>query len=130
MVSVRLPNEWVEKADGFLGDARRHVEDGLYWLSCFEAQQAAELYLKALILSKAGTYPFTHDLAELLTALRILGFNPPTELYVYADALTGEYTMARYPGTKPRAYNRDAASRCVEYAERIARWVREAAKDP
>ena len=35
-------------------DAERHVNDGLYWLSCFESQQATELYLKGLIIAKAG----------------------------------------------------------------------------
>ncbi len=66
---MNLPSEWVEKGDAFLRDAENHIRDGLYWLSCFEAQQAAELYLKGFLLAKAGTYPFTHDLAELLRLL-------------------------------------------------------------
>jgi len=72
---VELPREWVEKADAFLLDAEHHAEHGPYWLACFEAQQAAELYLKALLVSIAGTYPFTHDLAELLEAIGELATN-------------------------------------------------------
>jgi HEPN domain-containing protein len=124
-----IPSEWVEKADAFFMDAERHVNDGLYWLSCFESQQAAELYLKGLIVAKAGTHPFTHDLAELLRVIKSLGFDFPIELYVYADALSGEYTLSRYPGRKPRVYNDETARRCVEYARRIIEWVRSVAKD-
>ena len=46
---MNLPNEWVEKGDVFLKDAEGHIQDGLYWLSCFKAQQAAELYLRVFI---------------------------------------------------------------------------------
>jgi len=102
--------------------------NGLYWLSCFESQQAAELYLKGLIVAKAGTYPFTHDLAELLRVIKSLGFDFPIELYVYADALSGEYILSRYPGRKPRVYNDETARRW--YARRIIEWVRSVAKDP
>ena len=125
---MELPREWVEKGDAFLRDAERHVEDGVYWLSCFEAQQAAELYLKALIVAIAGTHPFTHDLAELLSAIESLGIAVPGDLYVYADALTGEYTLARYPARKPRTYNKGSAERCVSYARRIVEWVKSVAQ--
>ena len=127
---MNLPSEWVEKGDAFLRDAENHIKDGLYWLSCFEAQQAAELYLKGYLLARTGTYPFTHDLAELLRVIKSLGVDVPVELYVYADALSGEYTLSRYPGRKPRVYNGDTASRCVEYARRIVGFIRSISKDP
>lgn len=96
-----LPSEWVEKAKVLFSDARRHLEEGRYRLTCFETQQVAELYLKALLVMLTGTYPFTHDLVELIEALRDLGLRPPEELYTYADALTPHYAMARYPGGSP-----------------------------
>jgi len=40
--SVKLPAGWVEKAEVFELDARRHFEEGVYWLACFSAHQAAE----------------------------------------------------------------------------------------
>ncbi|AEM38646.1 HEPN domain protein [Pyrolobus fumarii 1A] len=123
MPRYKLPEEWVEKARVFVEDAERHIEAGHYWLACFEAQQAAELYLKALITAVAGVHPFTHDLVELLEALRDLGFNVPEELYVYADALTPHYTLARYPGRKPVTYNKGLAKRCVRYARILIEWV-------
>ncbi len=124
---MSLPNEWITKARVFLSDAKRHLEEGHYWLTCFEAQQATELYLKALLVSLTGLHPFTHDLVELLDALKNIGFNIPSTLYIYADALTPHYTMARYPGRTPIRYNKGLAERCLEYAERIIKWVEEQA---
>ena len=48
---MKLPTEWVDKAEFLLRDAEAHISEGVYWMSCFEAQQAAELYLKALNLA-------------------------------------------------------------------------------
>jgi len=126
---LRLPPEWVERAEFLLRDAEGHLEEGVYWIVCFEAQQAAELYLKALILALTGLHPYTHDLVELLESLRDLGLEPPEELYAYADALTPHYTMSRYPGRKPVVYNRGLAERCLRYAREIARWVEEKAAE-
>ncbi len=122
-----LPKEWVEKADVLLSDARRHLTEGHYWLTCFMAQQAAELYLKALIASLTGLHPFTHDLVELLESLKELDVSVPEDLYTYADALTPHYTMARYPGRKPVKYERGLAERCLRYAETVIEWVKEQA---
>ncbi|MFP3237799.1 MAG: HEPN domain-containing protein [Caldivirga sp.] len=127
---MNLPSEWVEKGDAFLKDSENHIKDGLYWLSCFEAQQAAELYLKAFLMAKVGTYPFTHDLAELLRIIKSLGIEVPTELYVYADALSGEYSLSRYPGRKPKVYNEDTSVRCVDYARRLIGFIKSISKDP
>jgi len=121
---LKLPTEWVDKAEFLLRDAEAHISDGVYWMSCFEAQQAAELYLKALNLALTGLHPYTHDLVELLESLRELGLNPPESLYVYADALTPHYTMSRYPGRKPLTYDKGLAERCVKYAKRIVEWVK------
>lgn len=118
-----LPGEWVEEAEVFIKEAERHLELGIYWLACFEAQQAAELYLKALILKLTATHPYTHDIAELFDVLKSLGVSVPEELVVYGDALTPHYTLARYPGRKPLEYNKDRAERCVNQAKSIISWV-------
>ncbi|MCD6368696.1 MAG: HEPN domain-containing protein [Thermoproteales archaeon] len=44
----------------------------MYWLACFEAQQAAELYLKAIHVALTGLHPFTYDLVELSESLKAL----------------------------------------------------------
>lgn len=88
-------------------------------MACFEAQQAAELYLGALSLALTGLHLYTHDLVELLKSLRELGLNPPDILYVYTDALTPHYTISMYPGRKPLTYDRGLAEKCLSYARRI-----------
>ena len=124
---MKIPAEWVEKANFLLRDAERHLEEGVYWIVCFEAQQAAELYLKGLHLALTGLHPYTHDLVELLDSLKDLELVPPEDLYLYADALTPHYTMSRYPGRKPVTYNRGLAERCIKYAKEIIKWVKEEA---
>lgn len=101
----------------------------MYWMTCFEAQQAAELYPEALCLALTALHPYTHDLVELIESLRDAGLEPPEELYTYADALTPHYTMARYPGRKPVGYNRGLAERCLRYARRIVEWVKKEAAE-
>lgn len=118
-----LPREWLEKAEFFRREAKRHLEEGVYWAACFEAQQAAELYLKALQVALTGSHDFTHDLSKLLEGLEALGLRPPRGLYAAADALTPHYTMARYPGRKPVVYDRRTAERCIGYMEAIVEWV-------
>ena len=120
---MRLPGDWVEKAGFLLRDAERHLEEGVFWFACFEAQQAVELYLKALHLALTGFHPYTHDLVELLDSLKVLGLKPPEELYTYADALTLHYTMVLYPGGKQVTYSRGLAERCIRYARGIINWV-------
>lgn len=120
---VVLPKEWVEKAELFRKESKRHLSERIYWITCFEAQQAVELYLKAFQVGLTGTYEFTHDISKLLKFLSDAGIKIPKELYVIADALTPHYTMARYPGKKPVVYDEDIASRCVEYMEIVIRWV-------
>ena len=126
---MKLPKEWVDKAAVFMKDASRHLRDGAYWLTCFNAHQAAELYLKAFCVALTGLYPFTHDLVELLECLKTLDLKVPRKLYTYADALTRHYTIARYPGRKPVKYDRNLARRCLKYAKEIIKWVeKEASK--
>ena len=124
---MKLPDEWVERAEFLIKDAEVKLREGVYWFACFEAQQAAELYLKALHLALTGLHPYTHDLVELLDTLKDLDLEPPQDLYLYADALTPHYTMSRYPGRKPLTYNKGLAERCIGYARRIIEWVKEQA---
>jgi len=129
MRGVKLRSEWVEKGDGFLRGARRAMEEGLYWLACFNAHQAAELYLKGLLASVTGVHPYTHDLAELLEALRAIGVEPPSDVVLSSELLTPHYTLARYPGRRVYTYTAERGRTCVECAEKIVEWVKRVA-DP
>ncbi len=127
MRGVKLRSEWVEKGDGFLRGARRAMEEGLYWLACFNAHQAAELYLKGLLASVTGVHPYTHDLAELLEALRAISVEPPSDVVLSSELLTPHYTLARYPGRRVYTYTAERGRTCVECAEKIVEWVKKVA---
>ncbi len=114
----------------FLRDAERHYKEGVYWLTCFEALQAAKLYVEALLVALTASHLYTHDLADLiLQATEAAGVEAPRNLLDYADALTPHYTMARYPGRKPVVYDAGRAERCIAQARAIVEWVRSIA-DP
>ena len=129
MKGVKLLADWVEKAGVFLADAERHLLEGHYWLVCFEAHQAAELYLKSLIVSLTGFHPYTHDLSDLLDSLRGIGVEVDEEVMIACEVLTPHYTLSRYPGRRAISYTKQRAERCLAYAKKIVEWVRSIA-DP
>ena len=119
-----LASEWVEKAETFLSEAKSLYKRGVYWLACFHAHQACELYLKAVLVEKTGVHPFTHDLAVLLDELADLGLKVPEEVYRAAEYLTPHYLTSRYPRKRAIRYSERKASYCLEAAETIVKWVR------
>ena len=62
------PGEWLRHARSNLSRCRadRRLPDVLFEDLCFDAQQAAEKALKAVLISGGKRFPRTHDLAELL----------------------------------------------------------------
>jgi HEPN domain-containing protein len=129
MKGIKLPIEWVEKAEVFLRNARRNYDEGVYWLTCFSAHQAVDLYLKSLIVALTGIHPYTHDLVELLDAVRAVGIEVSSEVSLACELLTPHYTLARYPGKRVYSYTSERGRLCVEYAEKVVEWVRKTA-DP
>ncbi len=119
--------EWLVKAKEFLEEARDDVSRGRYWLACFHAQQAVELFLKGVLISKVGTYPL-NSLVEILETLEGLGLKVPDEVYTMAESLERHYTRARYPGVGLVVYNDRVARRCLTYAERIIGFIKDVLK--
>lgn len=111
--------DWIEKAMIFLEVCEEDIVKGRYWLACFHAQQAAELYLKGVLIKLVGSFPFTYSLVELLEAIENIGYKIPEEIYLYASSLEGHYTRARYPGLEIGGYSRHIAERCLKHAKRI-----------
>ncbi|MEZ0345803.1 MAG: HEPN domain-containing protein [Infirmifilum sp.] len=124
MRKIRLASEWVEKAEVFLSDSEKHLGEGHYWLVCFEAHQAAELYLKSLLVSITGFHPYTHDLLELLDAVKSIGVEVEDDVITACEILTPHYILSRYPGKRAIAYTKTRAERCVFYAKKIVEWVK------
>lgn len=63
------PQEWLNRAQSNLLQARV-IQPGVYLEDlCFQAQQAAEKALKAVLLHRVGTFPYVHDIARLIGVL-------------------------------------------------------------
>lgn len=95
--------EWLEIADeDVLVAERLSSQEPVLWRPvCFHAQQAAEKYLKALLVRHEIHPPRTHDLTELLSDVRTAG----TRLErLDADcALLSQYPAeVRYPSREPK----------------------------
>lgn len=64
------PQEWLKRAKSNLTLASQPKLEQVYWEDlCFEAQQAAEKAIKAVLVFKGIKLRFVHDIAELLTLL-------------------------------------------------------------
>jgi HEPN domain-containing protein len=89
---------------------------------CFEAQQAAEKAIKAVLIDRGIDFPFIHDLVKLLRLLEQAGEQIPQEIFE-ADRLTRFATASRYPGADPipNSVYEDA----VAIAEAVVAWAEE-----
>jgi HEPN domain-containing protein len=91
------PRAWLARAKSNLVRARAVLPDAYLEDCCFDAQQAAEKALKAVLLRRGKPIPRSHDLAYLLSALEEHG---PIPADVLAGAeLTQFAVVSRYPGT-------------------------------
>jgi HEPN domain-containing protein len=74
------PREWLNRARSNLALAKAKRK-GVYPEDlCFDAQQAAEKAIKALLIKLDVDFPYVHDLAKLLTLLEKSGQNIPTSV--------------------------------------------------
>ena len=81
------PREWLNRARSNLVRARRG-EAGVYLEDlCFDAQQAAEKAVKAVLVAHKVDFPYVHDLAHLLSLFEGTGAVVP-EAVRQAEELT------------------------------------------
>ena len=115
------PREWLNRARSNLALARNSHPDAYPEDLCFEAQQAAEKAIKAVLLKRGVEFPYVHDLARLLSLLDEIGETVPDTVWKAAD-LTPYAAATRYPGpARPVcAEHYDAA---IEVAEAVVRWA-------
>lgn len=115
--------EWLRRARSNLARARagRSAPEVLYEDLCFDAQQAAEKAIKAVLVHRQVSFPKTHDIIDLLTILQRSGVPVPQEIQ-QADLLTGYAVETRYPGLSEEVTKEDYAQ-ALELAERVVRWV-------
>jgi HEPN domain-containing protein len=73
---------------------------------CFDAQQAAEKAVKAVLVLKGRRFAKTHDRAELLALVEDTGVTVPAAV-LEAKGLTPYAVAGRYPGISEDATEED-----------------------
>jgi len=122
MIEANDPRAWAASAeeDFILARTALQRKQPLVSGTCFHAQQCAEKYMKALLLSKGADFPKTHDLLllnNLCSAVGIFLEVDPKQL----NTLTDYAVRTRYPGEGP---NVEDAKEAIE----LAKLVRNLAK--
>ena len=115
------PREWLNRAKSSLLDARSRAE-GVYWEElCFDAEQAAEKAIKAVLIFRKAAFPYVHDLERLLSVLAGIG-EPVPERVWRSKKLTPFAIEARYPSVAKEVTEAQYAE-AVEIAESVVRWA-------
>lgn len=117
------PREWLNRARSNLIQARTE-QAGVYLEDlCFNAQQAAEKAIKALLIQRDVEFPYVHDIAQLLTLLERSGVEVPAQVR-QAEKLTPFAVFTRYPGVAPPV-QREEYEEALALAEAVVRWAEE-----
>jgi len=118
---VGTPPEWLRHAISNLEIAKEPRPRVLLEHLCFEAQQAAEKALKAVLVFRGIEFPKTHDLRVLLTILDPTGRELPQQIWQAVD-LTDFAVEPRYPGMG-EPVSEEEYRKAVVIAEEIVRWA-------
>ncbi len=95
------PREWLNRARSNLAQAKSVHPDVYFEDLCFNAQQAAEKAIKALLLHRGIGFRYVHDLGELMGLLEQAGEEIPPHIRD-AEQLTDYAVKARYSGLQSR----------------------------
>ena len=117
------PREWLNRARSNLALAEHRISGAYLEDLCFEAQQAAEKAIKAVLISIEVQYPYVHDLARLLSLLDVAGVSIPDTVRNAAE-LTPFALITRYPGVTRPVTEPDYLA-AVKTAVAVVRWAEE-----
>ena len=119
------PTEWLRRGKSNLLRAREDIrlpgvakED-----LCFDAQQAAEKSVKAVLVHLGVRFPYIHDLGALLTMVEEHGKAVPIHVRE-AARLTRFAVETRYPGLE-EPVTQEEYERAMAIAEAVVRWAEE-----
>jgi HEPN domain-containing protein len=115
------PEEWINRAKSSLALAESRVRGVLFEDLCFQAQQAAEKSLKAVLIARKIPYPYTHDINALLSILDENEMVIPENLWE-AIELTSYAADTRYPGFEPPV-TKEEHERAVVLARSVLQWA-------
>ena len=121
------PQAWLDRAQSNLIRAQQTIPDVYLEDLCFDAQQAAEKAFKGFLIHLEASFPYTHDLADLITLIERQDRTVPDS--VKEAAILTEYAVStRYPGVS-EPVTEDEHAQAVAIAERVVEWVAEQVKD-
>ena len=115
------PREWLNRARSNLAMAKNRVEGAYLKYPCFEAQQAAEKAIKAVMMKRNIEFPYVHDLGRLLTLLEQAGEGVPPAV-AKAGELTPYAVDTRYPGTSEPVTEQQYCE-AIEIAWAVVHWA-------
>ncbi|MYB32160.1 MAG: HEPN domain-containing protein [Acidobacteria bacterium] len=115
------PREWMNRARSNLVRAKTRVPGAYLEDLCFDAQQAAEKAIKAVMILRDIEFPYVHDLDHLLSVLEEDGEPIPAAVRRSAE-LTKYAVVSRYPmGVRPVSEREYLEA--TEIAEAVIGWA-------
>ena len=115
------PREWMNRARSNLVRAGSPIPGAYLEDLCFDAQQAAEKAVKAIMIARDIEFPYVHDLGNLLSLLEQTGESVP-EVVRTAVSLTTYATTTRYPNLGSPVTEREYRE-AIAVAEAVVRWA-------
>lgn len=117
--------EWIRRARSNLSQAKGGIQLPEVCLEdlCFQAQQAAEKAMKGMLVALRVRFPYTHDLADLLSLIEQAEQTIPEQIRE-AARLSDYAVEARYPGLA-EPVTREEYEEAVSIAEAVMRWAEE-----
>lgn len=115
------PREWLNRARSNLSQAKNRLSDTYLEDHCFNAQQAVEKAIKAVMLLRGIDFPYVHDVARLLSALEEAGEAIPDSIRS-AVTLTRYAVQTRYPSLDEPVSEQEY-NEAVEIACAVVRWA-------
>jgi len=120
---------WIESAKRTLTSAEGDSERGDYNWTCFKAQQAAEMAVKAL-LHGLGLPTYGHSVSRLLSDLASREVSVSSDLMRSAQVLDRYYVPTRYPnawaeGAPHEYFAQEDARDALSLAGKVLEWVEE-----
>jgi HEPN domain-containing protein len=123
------PEDWLRHARSDLALAQqRQVPEVLLAALCFHAQQTVEKSLKAVLVQRGVAFPYTHDLARLITLVQSVRLPWPEALEA-AVALTVYAAGSRYPGPGGEITDEEYRQ-AIALAKRVLDWAKNIVRGP